>query len=170
MSFHGTPGPPQFVTFPFPCPKFPCQTRPHSRAAVFRRMLKPSVRRLRLLLLPSLRASDLGGVLLRATTLGAGPQNTAEIGRAQSGAGRLRTPLWLRLRRSVVHSTFSTAWTRLSGPAGESFWSVASWPRSAPITNRTRTKIARLNTAAINHVRASDPVARCIQPRMPRLS
>ena len=56
----------------------------------------------------ALCASDLGGVLLRATTICAFPPNTAEIGRTQRESGRMRTyrvPIAAIAR--VLHRSFA---------------------------------------------------------------
>ena len=112
--------------FPFSCPKFRCQIRPHSRTAASRPPRWASAVRawgISLGSFPLCVLSDLCGVPLRATTIRAFPENTAEIGRnaererADARAPRTqngrcqsfpsahaapRAPRWLRPRRSVL--------------------------------------------------------------------
>ena len=79
---------PSFRPFPFLCPRFPRPTRTHSRTAASRppRWVSavpacdnsPGS-------FPLCVSSDLCGVPLRAPTVGAFPENTAEIGRNAEG-------------------------------------------------------------------------------------
>ena len=76
--------PPPIRPFRFPCPKFPCPTLPHPRTAASRPTRRASavgVGGLSNGSFPLCVPSDLCGVPLRATTIGAFPENTAEIGR-----------------------------------------------------------------------------------------
>ena len=92
--------PPPFRPCRFPCPKFPCPIRPHSRTAASRPSRWASAVRLRGLALgsfPLCVPSDLCGVPLRAPTIGAFPENTAEIGRnAERERAAARTAYSLR--------------------------------------------------------------------------
>ena len=97
---HGRPVQPANSSLPIPVPKFPCPIRPHSRTAASRPSRWASAVRLRdvsigsfLLCVPS----DLCGVPLRAATIGAFPENTAEIGRnAERERAEARTAYSLR--------------------------------------------------------------------------
>ena len=75
---------PPFRPFPFLCPKFSCPTRPCSRTAASCPTRWASAVRvwgISLGSFPLCVLSDLCGVPLRATTIGAFPENTAVIGR-----------------------------------------------------------------------------------------
>ena len=83
----GTDGPTRPLPIhprPFPGPKFPCPTRLHSRTAAFRPPRWASAVRAWGISpgsFPLCVLSDLGGVPLRAPTIRAFPENTAEIGK-----------------------------------------------------------------------------------------
>ena len=81
---------------PIHCPRFRCPTRPHSRTAASRPPRWASAGRVwgsSLGSFPFCVLSDLCGVPLRATTIGAFPVNTAESGRnAERGRADARAP------------------------------------------------------------------------------
>ena len=85
--------PPPIRPFQFPCPKFPCPTRPQTRTAASRPPRWASAVRgwgTPSGSFPLCVLSDLCGVPLRAPTIGAFPENTAEIGRNAEREGRMR--------------------------------------------------------------------------------
>ncbi len=102
MNTAGQFSPPPIRPFPFPCPKFPCQIRPRSRTAASRPPRRASAVRVWWVSLgssPLCVLSDLCGVPLRATTIEAFPENTAEIGRnAERGRADARTAYSKRRR------------------------------------------------------------------------
>ena len=112
--------PPPFRPCRFPCPKFPCPIRPHSRTAASRPSRWASAVRLRGLALgsfPLCVPSDLCGVPLRAPTIGALPENTAEIGKnaERDKGGSARTAYSLR-RSSEFYTTPLPPHARRRGP------------------------------------------------------
>ena len=97
LAWHGRANPDALIhPLPFPCPKFPCPTRPHSRSAASRPPRPAAAVRaggLSLGSFPLCVPSDLCGVPLRGPTIGAFPENTAEIGRnAERGRADAHAP------------------------------------------------------------------------------